>query len=149
MKGLALAALACAVAVACARHSPPTATWEARMRKADLVNELWVQIRDWRRKAALELDPPSTLAVMFRDKSVSAAKAVCPDAQATAPTCEEMCSLAESICDNAETICQIADELGKDDPAQDTCASAKASCREAKQRCCNCNANPPTPSGRP
>lgn len=117
------------------------------MGKIDLVNQLWVQIRDWRREARMELDPPVGLERMFRSQSVTAAKAVCPESQPTVPACSDICSLATSICDNAETICQIADELGKDDPAQEKCTSAKASCREAKQRCCNCNAKPPVASG--
>ena len=39
---------------------------------------------------------------------------------------------------------RIADDLGKDDDyAQEKCTSAKASCREAKQRCCNCSESTP------
>ena len=37
-----------------------------------------------------------------------------------------------------------AELLGKTDhDAQDKCTSAKASCREAKQRCCNCSGDAP------
>jgi hypothetical protein len=55
-------------------------------------------------------------------------------------TCNDVCSLADAICDNAEQICILADELGKQDTwAQGKCASAKASCRDAKKKCCGCS----------
>lgn len=146
MKGVLLGILLAGFVLACAgSHSgrlPPPA-WEVRMAKIGLVNDLWVQIRDLRREAGMQVDPPDPLERQFRRQSVAVAKAACPDEQATAPTCTDICVLAEHICDNAETICKIADELGKDDPSQEKCTSAKASCREARQRCCNCNANPP------
>ena len=108
--------------------------WERR----NEIDRLWIQIRGWRHDAGWELDPPSALELEFRTKSVTDARRVCPDGHDEPASCREICSLAHDICDNAETICSIADELGKDDPAQRKCTSAKASCRDAEQRCCDC-----------
>jgi hypothetical protein len=115
--------------------------WEKR----NLVNHLWVQIREFRANIpGMELDPSPTTEMQWRGRPVKDAKRVCPDGHVVPKTCGDTCVLAEHICDNAETICGIADELGKTDPSQEKCTSAKASCREAKQRCCDCK---PTPNG--
>ena len=53
--------------------------------------------------------------------------------------CADVCELGSAICENAEDICAIAAELGDDAWAKDKCDSAKASCREAQERCCQCN----------
>ena len=53
--------------------------------------------------------------------------------------CADVCELGGAICENAEDICAIATELGDDAWAKDKCDSAKASCREAQERCCQCN----------
>lgn len=148
MRGLLLG-LALAVAViACMRtHKPDTQPpWAQRMEKMQLLNGMWLQIREMRAEAGMELDPPRPLELQYRGKTVNQTRSACPEVQRTAPTCTDSCTLADQICDNAEGICKIADELGKDDPAQEKCTSAKASCREAKQRCCDCNANPPAPA---
>jgi hypothetical protein len=108
------------------------------------INQLWVQIRDWRYDAGWPVDPPRTMELQSSGKTVREAKRVCPDEHVIPKTCGDTCTLANAICDNAETICNIADELGKTDPSQEKCTSAKASCREAKQRCCDCK---PTPNG--
>lgn len=101
------------------------------------ITALWSQIREWRREAGMELDPhPQTINQYLR-VPVKQARAVCPSAHEVTESCSNVCTLAEHICDNAEQICILADELGKNDTwAQDKCASAKASCREAKQNCC-------------
>jgi hypothetical protein len=109
--------------------------------KRDLVNQLWVQIRQWRHERGWDLDPPKPIEMQYRRKTVKETRKVCPDGHAPPKVCHDTCNLADDICDNAETICSIADEL-KDEFAQDKCASAKASCREAKQRCCDCEAKP-------
>jgi hypothetical protein len=104
------------------------------------ITALSTQIRDWRREAKLPVDPRREDVIAIAPLSVDQAKHVCPDAHPVPPSCGDVCSLADAICDNAETICNLADELGKDDKwAQDKCDSAKASCRDAKQRCCNCS----------
>ena len=106
----------------------------------DEITALWTQIREWRREAHMPLDPlPQTL-TMMANRPAKDARLTCPDHHAVPKSCNDNCNLADDICDNAERICQIADELGKDDDySQGKCASAKASCREAKQRCCDCS----------
>jgi hypothetical protein len=113
--------------------------------KDNEITALWTQIRDWRREAHMELEPTRQNIFQWRDRSIPEAKNVCPEAHPVPPTCNDVCSLAENICDNAEAICILADELGKDDEyAQGKCANAKASCREAKQRCCTCSGGSPS-----
>ena len=129
----------------CARTLEPP-EWQRRQQKMTEITTLWAQIRDWRRAAHMVLDPTPADMFQWRDRTVSEAALVCPDGRAVAANtpCGDVCSLAEAICDNAEAICGIADELGKNDhDAQDKCTSAKASCREAKQRCCNCSKDAP------
>ena len=53
-------------------------------------------------------------------------------------TCNDVCTIAENICENAAAICRISDELENDRWADEKCASAKASCKEAKETCCGC-----------
>ena len=130
---------------ACARTLEPP-EWQRRQQKMTEITTLWAQIRDWRRAAHMVLDPTPADMFQWRSRPVSEAARVCPDGR-TVPAnvaCGDICSLADAICDNAEAICVIADELGKADrDAQDKCTSAKASCREAKQRCCNCSKDAP------
>ncbi len=111
--------------------------------KRNEITALWTQIRGFRHDAGMDLDPsPSTLN-QIRFKSVKDVERVCVDNHKVPKTCGDVCSLADAICDNAESICTIADELGKgDDFAQGKCTDAKASCREAKQKCCGCSAEP-------
>jgi hypothetical protein len=139
--GLAIAGLV----LSCAKKPIAPPEWSTHMEKMQVINGLWLQIRDMRGDLKMTLDPsPAAIADIQYIKNVKEVKKVCPDTQAVAPVCEDTCIIAGQICENAESICSIADELGKDDThAQDKCTSAKASCREAKQRCCNCNAKPP------
>ena len=121
----------------------PTSEWQARFQKHNEITALWTQVRDWRREARMGLEPAPNLLQSVRGTSVGDAARVCPVSHAVPTACNDVCSLADAICDNAEAICGIADELGKDDDfAQQKCASAKASCREAKQRCCGCSEEP-------
>lgn len=54
-------------------------------------------------------------------------------------TCRDSCRLSDSICDSSGRICRIATELGGGDAyANERCASGKASCDEARTRCCGC-----------
>jgi hypothetical protein len=130
----AVLSAAIAIGVACGPKPPPTGP------KQDEITALWTQIRDWRRGAGLPVDPRREDVIAIGPLTVDKAKQVCPDAHPVPPSCDEVCSLAEAICDNAEQICILADELGKSDKwAQDKCDSAKASCRDAKKRCCGCS----------
>lgn len=143
MKGLALGLLVAIAMWACVKRGPD----EPLTDRASLITQqtaLWTQIRDWRREAGLRVEPPAELFNEFRSRSLGEAQRVCPDTHPITKTCEDICSLADAICDNAEAICDIAAKLGKDDrQAQDKCTSAKASCKEAKQRCCTkCSEEP-------
>jgi len=113
--------------------------------KRDEILALWTQIRDWRREAHMEsLDPSPQTISYFGERPVKDAKAVCEDGHKVPAVCDDVCNLADAICDNAESICTIAGELGKDDDfAQDKCRSAKASCSEAKKKCCGCSSSTP------
>jgi hypothetical protein len=132
-------AVALLVVTACGGAQPPTGG-DPNEGKRTQIAILWAQIRDWRREAHMPLDPPHVFELQLARTPVQDAKRVCPDNHEVPKTCDDVCNLSGAICDNAETICKLADELGKDDTfAQDKCTSAKASCREAQQRCCDCS----------
>jgi len=140
MWGVALGA-AIAVVVACGGPERVDFSW--KLQKENEITALWTQIRDWRREAKIGLEPAPNDLFAVRNRGLPEIRRVCPEAHEVPPRCNDICDLGTAICDNAEAICQIADELGKDDEyAQGKCASAKASCREAKQKCCNCSAAP-------
>jgi hypothetical protein len=140
VRGIALGALI-AWLIACGGRqvSGPT-----HLEKDNQITALWTQIRDFRRLAGMKLDPTKLDVIQYGDKPANQVAQVCPDDHDVPKTCSDICSLADAICDNAEAICGIADELGKDDDyAQDKCKSSKASCREAKVRCCGCSNDKP------
>ena len=130
-------AISIAIAAACAGRQQ---TGEKITR--DEITALWTQIRDWRREARLPVEPRREDVIAMSKTTVKAAEAVCPVGHTIPDSCGDVCSLADAICDNAESICGIADELN--DPwAREKCDSAKASCREARQRCCRCDEDAP------
>jgi len=115
----------------CGPQQPP------RSPKVDEITALWAQIRDWRREAGWALEPRPEEIISIKPVPPRQVAQVCPDSHPVPQTCGDVCSLADAICDNMEQICILADELGKnDDWAQSKCASAKASCRDAKKQCC-------------
>ncbi|HTJ41108.1 MAG TPA: hypothetical protein VL463_03405 [Kofleriaceae bacterium] len=63
---------------------------------------------------------------------------VCTPPPAPSETCTDACKLGDSICHDAGRICELADELPGDAWAADKCASGKAACERAQQRCCDC-----------
>jgi hypothetical protein len=129
---------ACALLAMSCAHTEGS-PWEQRYTKMNEITTLWSQIRDWRHEAHMTLDPTPQDLLQWGTRPAREAKGVCPANHEVPTTCGDVCNLGDDICDNAERICTIADELGKDDhDAQDKCSSAKASCREAKQRCCDC-----------
>ncbi len=139
MRGVAvglLLGIAISIVVACGGTQVPNHDQDKRTQ----IAILWGQIRDWRREAKMPLEPPRALTFQYQNRAVQEAKRVCTDGHVVPKTCDDVCDLSDAICDNAEAICGLADELGKDDTfAQEKCASAKASCRESKQRCCDCS----------
>ena len=142
MKGVLAGLLLVGLVLSCARGPFPHGEGD-RIAKMNEVTALWTQIRQFRAEMNLPLEPSSSMLVEFKNKSVKDAQRVCADNHAVPKPCEDTCTLSGHICDNADLICKIADELGENDRAQEKCTSAKASCREAKQRCCNCSAKPP------
>ena len=142
LAGLVIAALilSCAAGTSMQRESD-------RIAKMNEITSLWTQIREFRADMGLSLEPSVTMLNEFRTKSVKDAQRVCTDNHKVPKPCEDTCTLSGHICENADLICKIADELGEHDRAQEKCTSAKASCREAKQKCCNCSAKPPVPTG--
>lgn len=138
------AALAAALLVSMsACPAPPKHDDTARLAKENQITALWTQIRGFRHEMGMDVEP-SPILIAQPPMNVNDAKRACPDAHKVPESCNDVCSLADAICDNAEAICGLADELGKtDDFAQGKCTSAKASCREAKQRCCGCSDKAP------
>jgi hypothetical protein len=102
------------------------------------IMALWTQIRDWRLDAGLPVDPEASSLTGMKGTTVIKARAVC-EPEPVSATCNDVCDLADAICDNAERICDLASELPGDSWAADKCTSSKASCKEAKQRCCTCD----------
>jgi hypothetical protein len=138
-KRIAVVALAAAILAIAACTRPHTRT-DTRLPKLNEITALWAQIRDWRREARMDLDPAPLTMHQWRGRTALEAARVCAESLRVPPRCSDVCSLGDAICDNAERICTLADELGNDQLAQEKCTSAKASCREAKQRCCTCSA---------
>lgn len=131
-----LLAFAVAIASSCAGPQRIEQT-----KKTD-ITALWTQIRDWRREAGLQVEPRREDVIQMYNTPMKSAEPVCSADHSVPPTCGDVCSLADAICDNAEQICILADEL-KDQWSADKCASAKASCREAKKNCCKkCSEEP-------
>jgi len=57
---------------------------------------------------------------------------------AASDRCTSACTLSTSICDNQDKLCALAQQLAGDDWAANKCASARASCQAARERCCQC-----------
>ena len=157
--GLAAGALIAAVIAACAQApAPQSAAPEAAVagdvtagdpRRYEIM-ELWGQIRTWRKDSgwavepAIPLNHPGILHKAVKDIRV------CPmDPDPDDATCQDTCRLKDAICDNADSICRIAQDLGEDAWAAEKCQSAKASCKEATQKCCACAATEPTAPAQP
>ena len=135
MRGALAGILLAAIIVACGGRQRTDDGFGTRSE----ILTLWTQIRDWRARASIRVEPlPATL-IQMQGKTVGEAKKVCAEPSDVPKPCDDVCSLSDAICDNAERICKLADQLGKDDRfGQEKCASAKASCHEAEQRCCEC-----------
>ena len=144
MRGIAIG-LAMAIAIVACVKEPAPKTTNGRIEAITQITALWTQIREWRREAGMKVEPSPEAMLEMRPRRLEEAKRVCPDTHPVTKQCEDICSLADAICDNAEAICDIAAKLGRDDhQAQEKCTSAKASCKEAKQRCCTkCSEEPP------
>jgi hypothetical protein len=141
MRALALAlvlALVAACATAPRRTGPGGDTDTARQE----IVELSGKILDWRREAGLSPTPAPRVFSLFYDhpaQPVATAGVEVPD------TCRDICTLGDYICQAADDICRIAADLPGDEWARRKCATAKASCAEARERCTACVARPPAP----
>jgi hypothetical protein len=122
---------------ACGRAPPGVPSWQRAHDRRNEITALWTQIRAWRVEAGMQVEPDGKAILRSENQPMSTVRALCPDAPPPA-ACSEICDLADAICDNAESICGIAAELPGDDWASKKCDSGKASCREAKERCCGC-----------
>lgn len=138
LAALALLWVATLALPSCAGRPAPS-QWQAQQARKNEITALWTQIRDWRREAGMGVDPNPTVVFAMSRETATAADQTCPYQIPNA--CGDVCNLADAICDNAESICAIADELGDDPWARGKCDNAKASCREARQRCCECAAH--------
>jgi hypothetical protein len=136
----AVFALGLVLAPACGGARTPK-PWPEQQARRNEITVLWAQIRDWRREAGMEVEPEESAVMAMSRMTVSTAAKACVLQRAPTPACSDVCDLGDAICDNAESICGIADELD-DAWAREKCDSAKASCREAQQRCCRCDKEP-------
>lgn len=144
----ASAALAIAVlASGCgARDSASEPSYEDVDEGRASIQELWQEIREWRVEGGMEPHPQTHVMRATESHSVSALRA-CPTAPQTG-RCRDVCNLKDAICDNAERICRIARAIGNDPWSAQRCSGAKASCKEARERCCGCVAEEPPSTGR-
>lgn len=147
--GLAIAIAACAGGksqqrvAASPEASGSRAEVEIDPRKQD-IEKLWNEIRDWRLDKGMTPDPLIDLTKRPEIIQSSVAKIrQCPTEEQPPRTdeCTDVCTLKDDICDNAASICRIADNLGDDAWARGKCNSAKASCKEATEKCCGCQAD--------
>jgi hypothetical protein len=106
--------------------------------RKDDVRELWIQIRQWRVELGMAAEPAPGDEHLVAQAVGSLRFCAATDAEPTGGTCGDVCNIKEAICDNADSICRIADELEGDAWAAGKCKSAKASCKEATDRCCAC-----------
>lgn len=137
--GLAVAIFACTSAPKAVQpvQPPPAPVIQENPWLSD-INTRMQDIRNWRSEMGLRIEPSRKQimsAVQYR-----IGPAMCPGNEPDSPTCETKCTLAQDICDNAAAVCRIAEEELKGNSwAAGECQSARASCKEASQKCCSCN----------
>ena len=152
--GLAIAIAACAGGKSSREPTAAGPMGGVDQRKQD-ITKLWNEIGDWRAKEGLVRDPLDALTrndvQALHKSSVSKIRQCPPDDDAPPKTeaCGDVCELKKDICDNAASICRIADQLGDDDWARRKCNSAKASCKEATEKCCGCRADEKPAASQP
>jgi hypothetical protein len=147
--GLAIAIAACASGSKSAQ-TPVAAGPDAAIARTDVdprkqdITKLWNEIRDWRVEKGMTPDPLIDLTKRPEIIQSPVAKIrQCPTEEEPPKTdeCTDVCTLKDDICDHAASICRIADQLGDDVWAREKCRSAKASCKEATDKCCGCRAD--------
>jgi len=116
---------------------PPPIPMDPRITE---INGRMDEIRAQRGRMGLRMDPSNDLIREARTYSTKAQ--MCPDNEPDSGVCEDTCRVAQDICDNADYVCNLSDQLAKSPHhkwAVEKCASARASCKEASQKCCGCN----------
>lgn len=103
------------------------------------IGMMMSEIRQWRVKMELSPSPLESNVIQFRRLPLSKAMICTEEEHATEGTCGEVCTLATHICENAEDICRIAADLRSNTWANEKCSTAKAACKEAKEKCCGCD----------
>jgi hypothetical protein len=117
---------------------PPPVPTDPRVQE---ILEYWHDIREDRGKIDIGLFPSEQM--IQGSKGYDFENKLCPDHDSMTKECDENCNLADHICDNAEAICGLANDLvgTPNYPwAAEKCDQGRASCKEARQKCCDCNA---------
>jgi hypothetical protein len=151
----ALAAAACAIALACAGAAPRSVAPAApagASREQTMPGDPRAEITELDRQITAELGraevtaPPIASCSGDTCTSALAAPFATPTPEdrschpAASDHCTDVCKLGTSICRNQDRICELAKSLPGDDWAANKCTSARASCQAAHQRCCSCTA---------
>lgn len=134
-----VAAVALASLIGCRGPVQPEPAWPELQGKRNEITALSTQIRAWRHEGGMEVEPDDDAVMAMQRTSATAAARACVLPAPPHAGCVDICEIGGAICDNAEDICAIAGELGNDAWAKEKCDSAKASCHEAQERCCECN----------
>ena len=135
--GLAIAIAACA-----SGRSSPSAVGGLDERKQD-IQKHWNEIRQMRVEKGMSPDPllDNRRPEFFQSPIAKIRQCPSEEDPPKSDECIDVCGLKDEICDHAASICRIADQLGDDSWAQGKCRSAKASCKEATDKCCGCLAD--------
>jgi hypothetical protein len=135
--GLLLGALLGTVLAACASRAGQMPLSEVELRRKE-IQDYWMQIREWRVELKLSPDPNERVGPDGMAAPQSAQRCEMPRRQPATEKCQDICTLRDAICDNKDSICRISEQLVDDTWAQRKCDSAKQSCSDASQRCCQC-----------
>jgi hypothetical protein len=117
---------------------PPPVPTDPRVQE---IQDYWMEIK--KKRGDLDLDLFPSAQMIQGSKSYDFENKLCPDHDSMTKECDENCNLADHICDNAEEICRIAGDLRNTANhawAAEKCDQGRASCKEARQKCCDCNA---------
>jgi len=133
----------CAAAVALSCAGPGQSIYKVSDDKKNEIKGYFMQIREWRAEIKLPgVEPSDSMIQKYWNMDMHSLRErlakMCELPAEPTEKCNDVCTIAENICENAEAICRIADELENDRWADEKCASAKASCKQAKERCCGC-----------
>ena len=144
-----LAALVCAVVVACAAAPKKSEVAPPRTQpdgghellpasQREQIEQLEAAIAADR--TTLELAEPSDAEAMgTKPEPMGTTPAIQNPSCKPAKTdkCTTSCTLSDSICTNADSICRIAVDMN-DDWARGRCAKANKTCEGARGKCCGC-----------